>query len=195
MPARTSMCRMLPESNLSRILNRRQTWSLSMKSPSLARSSSGRGPSSESNFTSFSVVGAGLKTGSDWEHGSVWRIALCAWIAGWSRRKASNSFGSPRSANGTPPSHGLVGWLRLLADSRTAISATGGPQGLLCSAKWLILLWRRGGDSNPRYSFRPYDGLANRCFRPLSHLSGDEIGLQKHSTIPRWDSWERSAVQ
>ena len=32
-------------------------------------------------------------------------------------------------------------------------------------------IWRRGGDSNPRYSFRPYDGLANRCFRPLSHLS------------------------
>ena len=30
--------------------------------------------------------------------------------------------------------------------------------------------WRRGGDSNPRYGY-PYDGLANRCFRPLSHLS------------------------
>ena len=49
--------------------------------------------------------------------------------------------------------------------------------------KLLILIWRRGGDSNPRYSFRPYDGLANRCFRPLSHLSGDEIGLQEDGTI------------
>ena len=55
--------------------------------------------------------------------------------------------------------------------------------------------WRRGGDSNPRYSFRPYDGLANRCFRPLSHLSGDEIGLQKHGTTPSRDSWRGCAVQ
>ena len=31
--------------------------------------------------------------------------------------------------------------------------------------------WRRGGDSNPRYQFTRYGGLANRCFRPLSHLS------------------------
>ena len=34
----------------------------------------------------------------------------------------------------------------------------------------LILEWRRGGDSNPRYSFL-YAGLANLCFQPLSHLS------------------------
>ena len=33
------------------------------------------------------------------------------------------------------------------------------------------LNWRRGGDSNPRYQFTRYGGLANRCFRPLSHLS------------------------
>ena len=32
-------------------------------------------------------------------------------------------------------------------------------------------IWRRGGDSNPRYQFTQYDGLANRSFRPLSHLS------------------------
>src|SRR5687768_17202299 len=31
--------------------------------------------------------------------------------------------------------------------------------------------WRRGGDSNPRYQFTRYNGLANRRFRPLSHLS------------------------
>ncbi len=31
--------------------------------------------------------------------------------------------------------------------------------------------WRREGDSNPRYGFWPYAGLANQCFRPLSHLS------------------------
>ena len=55
--------------------------------------------------------------------------------------------------------------------------------------KLFRIFWRRGGDSNPRYSFRPYDGLANRCFRPLSHLSGDEIGLQKHGTTRRQDSW------
>jgi integrase len=30
---------------------------------------------------------------------------------------------------------------------------------------------RRGRDSNPRYRHYPYDGLANRCLKPLGHLS------------------------
>jgi integrase/recombinase XerC len=30
---------------------------------------------------------------------------------------------------------------------------------------------RRGGDSNPRYRFTQYDGLANRYLKPLGHLS------------------------
>ncbi len=34
--------------------------------------------------------------------------------------------------------------------------------------------WRRGGDSNPRYGFRPYSGLANRRLQPLGHLSAAE---------------------
>ena len=34
---------------------------------------------------------------------------------------------------------------------------------------------RGGGDSNPRYTFWAYDGLANRCFKPLSHLSGRAV--------------------
>ena len=32
--------------------------------------------------------------------------------------------------------------------------------------------WRRGWDSNPRYSFTLYNGLANRRLQPLGHLSG-----------------------
>ncbi len=36
------------------------------------------------------------------------------------------------------------------------------------------LLKRRGRDSNSRYRFTPYDGLANRCLQPLGHLSGDD---------------------
>src|ERR1700674_5388869 len=31
--------------------------------------------------------------------------------------------------------------------------------------------WRRGRDSNPRYSFGPYTGLANQRLEPLGHLS------------------------
>src|SRR5947209_9669923 len=31
--------------------------------------------------------------------------------------------------------------------------------------------WRRGRDLTPRQSFWPCDGLANRCLRPLGHLS------------------------
>ena len=34
----------------------------------------------------------------------------------------------------------------------------------------LSLIWRREGDSNPRYSI-PYDSLANCWFQPLTHLS------------------------
>ena len=34
--------------------------------------------------------------------------------------------------------------------------------------------WRRERDSNPRYGY-PYDGLANRCLRPLSHLSNRAV--------------------
>jgi site-specific DNA recombinase len=34
-----------------------------------------------------------------------------------------------------------------------------------------VLKWRRGRDSNPRYGFTPYNGLANRRLRPLGHLS------------------------
>ena len=33
-----------------------------------------------------------------------------------------------------------------------------------------MLLAERGG-FEPPVDFKPYDGLANRCFRPLSHLS------------------------
>ena len=32
-------------------------------------------------------------------------------------------------------------------------------------------IWRREGDSNPRYGFWPYNGLANHRLQPLGHLS------------------------
>src|SRR3990170_280914 len=31
--------------------------------------------------------------------------------------------------------------------------------------------WRRRGDSNPRYAFTAYNGLANRRLQPLGHVS------------------------
>jgi hypothetical protein len=34
-----------------------------------------------------------------------------------------------------------------------------------------VLKWRRRRDSNPRYGFRPYNGLANRRLQPLGHVS------------------------
>ncbi len=33
------------------------------------------------------------------------------------------------------------------------------------------LIWRREGDSNPRYGLSPYNGLANRRLQPLGHPS------------------------
>ena len=41
------------------------------------------------------------------------------------------------------------------------------------------LKWRRRRDSNPRYGFRPYNGLANRRLQPLGHISGPNKG--RHS--------------
>ena len=39
--------------------------------------------------------------------------------------------------------------------------------------------WRREGDSNPRYGFWPYTGLANQRLQPLGHLSKPLILLIK----------------
>src|SRR6476469_9401517 len=36
------------------------------------------------------------------------------------------------------------------------------------------LRWRRRRDSNPRYRIYQYDGLANRWFQPLTHVSGSQ---------------------
>ncbi len=50
-----------------------------------------------------------------------------------------------------------------------------------------ILNWRRRGDSNPRYGFRPYNGLANRRLQPLGHVSVFRTfsgGLSANSLLP-----------
>lgn len=36
-------------------------------------------------------------------------------------------------------------------------------------------LWRRRRDSNPRYAFGAYNGLANRRLQPLGHVSASVI--------------------
>ncbi len=48
-----------------------------------------------------------------------------------------------------------------------------------CGEKPSKLRWRREGDSNPRYGFWPYNGLANHRLQPLGHLSvsSSEAGL------------------
>ncbi len=47
-----------------------------------------------------------------------------------------------------------------------------------------LFTWRRGRDSNPRYTFRAYDGLANRCLQPLGHLSGELARRQAGAAGP-----------
>ena len=48
--------------------------------------------------------------------------------------------------------------------------------------------WRREGDSNPRQGY-PCDGLANRSFRPLRHLSAIEIvSMKTYSGLPKLSS-------
>ena len=54
--------------------------------------------------------------------------------------------------------------------------------------------WRRRRDSNPRYGFRPYNGLANRRLQPLGHVSGNATSVSAMpSTVkdlkrPQWSS-------
>src|SRR5438105_8721777 len=45
--------------------------------------------------------------------------------------------------------------------------------------------WRRGRDSNPRYSFGPYTGLANQRLEPLGHLS--TVLLRRAESGPFYD--------
>ena len=44
--------------------------------------------------------------------------------------------------------------------------------------------WRREGDSNPRQGY-PCDGLANRSFRPLRHLSAIRLSVYKNTPSGR----------
>src|SRR6516162_4433625 len=44
----------------------------------------------------------------------------------------------------------------------------------ICNLLTLLLSWRRGWDSNPRYGLSPYNGLANRRLQPLGHPSTNE---------------------
>src|SRR2546426_4737697 len=46
------------------------------------------------------------------------------------------------------------------------------------------LRWRRGRDLNPRQSFWPCDGLANRCLRPLGHLSVNRKSITYSLWLP-----------
>jgi hypothetical protein len=43
---------------------------------------------------------------------------------------------------------------------------------LIVCEGWRIGVWRRGWDSNPRYTLTVYNGLANRRLQPLGHPSG-----------------------
>jgi hypothetical protein len=43
--------------------------------------------------------------------------------------------------------------------------------------------WRREGDSNPRYDFWPYTGLANQRLQPLGHLSKTVVFISVYSTF------------
>jgi hypothetical protein len=43
--------------------------------------------------------------------------------------------------------------------------------GLARSTQIIAKGWRRRRDSNPRYRIYQYDGLANRWFQPLTHVS------------------------
>ena len=56
--------------------------------------------------------------------------------------------------------------------------------------------WRRRRDSNPRYRIYQYDGLANRWFQPLTHVSGSQRrsaayseGVAGRQGVAGKDSW------
>ena len=64
--------------------------------------------------------------------------------------------------------------------SNSAFFARSATSAELCSASNSakndkIVNWRKGRDSNPGYTKNVYNGLANRRFQPLSHLSTSEM--------------------
>ena len=46
--------------------------------------------------------------------------------------------------------------------------------------------WRRRRDSNPRYAFGAYNGLANRRLQPLGHVSGRLIDLEPQALLVKF---------
>ncbi len=51
------------------------------------------------------------------------------------------------------------------------LAAAGGVKSAAGGAPSFVPSWRREGDSNPRYIFTMYNGLANRRLQPLGHPS------------------------
>lgn len=66
------------------------------------------------------------------------------------------------------------GEVRIMGSKTRLLQALTGKSGVN-SVPTQGLKWRRGRDSNPRYSLRPYDALAKRCLQPLGHLSGASL--------------------
>ena len=48
-----------------------------------------------------------------------------------------------------------------------------------------VFIERTGRDSNPRYPYKRYVGLANRCLQPLGHLSQDANCSKTHEEFDR----------
>ena len=106
---------------------------------------------------------------------------ILAYLSSWAAR-------SRRGGESGIRTHGTLSGTRALqarAFSRSAISpSTRRELRRLCWARaQMSWKWRRGGDSNPRYGFWPYNGLANRRLQPLGHLSARDITYRNLATF------------
>ena len=85
---------------------------------------------------------------------------------------AARAEGSRRGPRWIPPSTDRV---------RSATPARASARIHSAEARMRVAKWRRGGDSNPRYSC-PYTGFRNQPIRPLWHLSAGESRWEGNAT-------------
>src|SRR5262249_51054396 len=73
---------------------------------------------------------------------------------------------------------------RIVTDGGGRVKTENAPKGpffraLTDSGEWgRTVFWRRRRDSNPRYAFGAYNGLANRRLQPLGHVSAPETSME-----------------
>ena len=101
-------------------------------------------------------------------------------LNGRDRRSDSSTSVLPRTSSWCPARTAPLMMVNSLVRSAEPLPANMRPPAVVKSK---VAPWRREGDSNPRYAFRAYNGLANRRLQPLGHLSKPLVSSAIRATM------------